>query len=289
MTWLLPRLRPVFRLLSAAWIVLLPASAKPALEGFSFRQFEGGPAWTPEYQPRAGDRVCFEFRIAGLSAKEGDFDDEIQYTVRLEALDGRGRAWADPAERKNIATVTPEDKKNSWKPKEQGCLALPELLAATDFRVRVTVEDLLSGETAREEFPFRVDGPAIEPGAPFSVHSLRFLREEDSPEPLTVAAYRAGDTVWIRFEMIGFGLTETGEADIAYGVRVVNSAGKTMYENLEAVEEKRKFRYPPAFLPGVSSISVQSKTPAGTYQVTIFARDRVTGQQAEAVGIFRLE
>ena len=61
------------------------------------------------------------------------------------------------------------------------------------------------------------------------IRNLRFYRtEDDSNPPLSIAAYRPGDTVWARFDITGFKFAEGNRRDVAYTVTVTAPGGRVM-------------------------------------------------------------
>jgi hypothetical protein len=265
------------------------ASPEPALAitGFTFREYEGGRVSPPGRIIQPGDFVWFDFLVNGFKKAETDFDDKIHIEYRLMALDSGGRLLAPELTGRQQLDVAPEDK--NWRPKVQGSFPVPLYLAPGTYRIRAVVHDVLAKAERQADFPFEVGGSRAEPSTEIVARNFRFSRAEEDSAPLPVAAFRPGDTVWGRFEMTGFQLSPQGETAIQYGLRVLNTAGKLLFENAVAAEEKKKFFYPPAYLPGVISLTTQPGTPNGEYSITLTVRDLVSGKSAESSHPFRLE
>jgi len=270
-------------------LVVAAAQAEHRIDGISFRQYDGGPPWPAGYSPRSGDTVCLEFRLAGLATKEGDFDDHFGYEYEVQALDEQRRQWAAAARGKVEGLVTEEDKKSGWRPKVSACFETPPLLGPRQFQLAISVQDLITGRRVERAAPFRLRGPNLSPSPSLAVQQFRFLRQEEDFEPLAVAAYRAGDPLWARFEMTGFAVAADGRVDVAYGLEVFDAAGKKLFALPIAAEETRQFRYPPDYLPGIVSLNLQPGTPAGEYIIQLTVLDRSQATQSVTRHTFRIE
>lgn len=267
----------------------LGLAADLAITDLTLRQFEGGRSWIPGYAPSAGETFAFDFRVAGFASIEGDFDAQLKLRFQAELVDRAGKPMAKPVSGASGVDIAEEDKKKSWKPKFAGEFQLPVLLARQDAILRVTVEDQIAGKKVTAEQPFEVSGPEILSGAQLAARNFRFLRTEEDADPLAVPAYRQGDTVWGRFEMVGFSTSEKVEVDLNYGLEVSNAAGKRLYAQEVAAEERKQFFYPPAYVPGVVSLQLQPNTPLGDYAIRLIVRDRLAGREAASSHVFRIE
>lgn len=258
------------------------------IDSFTFRQFEGGPAWPSGHNALSGDTIAFDFQVAGFKTIDGELDDKVQLNYVISAVDQKGNLLAEPVKGKVEAEVTPEDRKKDWKPKVAGAVTLPQYLASTNYTIHVSVQDQVAKSEMSADFPFSVKGPMVEQGTSITARNFRFLREEADGDPLEIAAYRDGDIVWARFEMTGF-RTKDKAIDISYGLAVANSSGKRMFEQPIAVEEKKSFFYPPAYLPGVISLQLQKNTPKGVYTIELTVNDRNAQQSTTSKHEFSIE
>ncbi len=280
-------------LLRAAASLALAAAALSAADleivGLTLRAYEGGPPWISGYTPMAGDHVAFDFRIDGFASVPGDFEDAVKLQFRAELVDSTGRLYAAPVSGKTEPAVTEEDKKKDWKPKMGEMIQLPSLIRAQPATLRITVEDLVGKTKATMERAFEIEGKRLDPAAPLSAIDFRFLRTEDDGDALAVAAYRQGDAVWGRFEIVGFRPTTEGSVDVSYGLEVADASGKVLYSQTLAAEEQKEFFYPPSYLPGVVSLQLQPNTPKGEYGITLTVRDRIAKSEAVSRYTFSIE
>jgi hypothetical protein len=280
-------------------VCLLPIAASFVAAGLSaqelkivdltLRQFEGGRPWIPGYAPVAGETLAFDFRVAGFASVEGDFDDKIRVRFEAELVDSEGKPMAKPVSGASAVDVTEEDKKKGWKPKFSGEFQLPVLLRRQGVTLRVTVEDQVAEKKATVAEEFSTAGPDIPTSAGLAASDFRFLRTEEDTQPLSVRAYRQGDMVWGRFEIVGFSTSEDNRVDVDYGLEVVDSTGKRLYQQEVAADERKQYFYPPAYVPGVVSLQLQNNTPLGEYTIRLTVRDRLTNREAQSVHVFRIE
>ncbi len=273
--------------LAACGAVCAQTAPKLEIVSFQLHSFDGGPAWTSADRAHSGDVVHFTFRLAGFTKVEKDNEDRAQLVWTLQPQDAQGAALGE-VQRGTIAVeITEKDKK--WTPQARGSFVVPLYLRPGDYRLRVTARDELAKTEASAVFPLPVTGPSLRPASEgLGVDNVRFLRSAEG-EPLQVAAYRPGDTLWARFDMSGFALTPDREMQLAYGLRIRNAAGRVLLEQPGASEERKKFAYPPAYYPGTLSLEVQPGTAAGTYQLELLLEDRVSGKSASSVHTFRVE
>jgi hypothetical protein len=277
-------LKPVFFALFA----IQQVAAQPVIRDFVFRQFEGGPAWDAGQTARSGDNLVFSFSIGGLKTFETDNEEKkIRYEWTAQALDPKDVALAEPLSGKQEAEILPEDK--DWVPKISGTVKLPDFLPGGSFHLTVSVRDAVANVSTKSEFSFPVAGPPNKAADTIVIQDVRFFREEASNEPISPAAYRPGDTIWIRFQMSGFQANSAKEVHVRYGYELKNPAGKVVFSQPQALEERRSYFYPPAYLPAILSFTPDAKVPRGEYTVFVAAEDAVSGQQVQSEQKFRIE
>lgn len=285
----LPRATMIGAALLAAILTLPPSRAQTAtglgITNFTFREYEGGRVSPPGKVVLPGDFVWFDFRVTGFKKAETDFDDKMHIEYRLLAVDAAGRLLAPESNGKQQLDVAPEDK--NWLPKVQGSFPIPLYLTPGAYKIRAVIRDVLAKTEHQAEFPFETGGLRVEPSRQIEARNFRFTRTEEDGTP--AVAFRPGETVWGRFEMTGFEISSDGEAGVEYGLKVLNAAGKVLYENPVAAGERKKFFYPPSYLPGVISVVTQEGTSPGEYSITLSVRDLVSGKMVETTHPFRLE
>lgn len=273
----------------AAGLALLAQPAAPTLtiDSFGFREFEGGPPLR-RTSLMPGDLAHIEFRVAGFKRIEGDFDDKMSIGYSIQALDAKGVALAKEQTGKIEQDVTPEDLKTGWRPKVTASFPVPLYLAPGEYAIRVRLTDAVGKAAKEATFPFRTGGGVIPSAASIVAYNVRFLRQEEDTNPLANPVYRSGDTLWLRFEMTGFRTAAENEIALRYGFQV-RSGGKLLFEQPPGTEERRKFFYPPAYMPGAFSLEIKPGTRLGRYELVVMVEDLIANQRSESVHSFEIQ
>jgi hypothetical protein len=247
-------------------------------------QVEDGPAMTAGQKPVPGETVYFAVTVEGFKAVDG----KVRITGHAQLFDSRGIAASSPEEVVIGTSLYEEDKE--YKPRIRAEFPLPAIAPGGTWHVRYDAEDLQNSQKQSGEAPFAVEGHAPGPAAALEIRGFGFYRTQSDETPLTTVAYRAGDMVWVRFEIAGYKYGEQNSIDVAYDVAVSNSEGRVLFEQPDAANEKSQAFYPQPWVPGEFNLSLQSTMSRGTYTVTITARDGIgSGQTAKASAQFHVQ
>lgn len=260
---------------------------KLSLENASLQQSEDGPSVSSSFVFVPGEAVYFSSQIAGYQKVEKDDKNMISLTWSIEVRDPKGILVTHPEKGMIDTHVAPEDRK--WMPKARYSFSVPPFADSGIYHVKFQVKDENSKKEANTELTFTVEGVKVEPSETLVIRNFRFLRKEDDKQPLQVAAYRPGDTLYTRFEMIGYRLGEQNAFDIDYGLAILNGQGEEVYSKLPAAEEKNESFYPRRYTPGVISLDIPKEIPHGAYTLVVTARDHQGNQTAEVRQKFSVE
>ncbi len=250
---------------------------------------EDGPFVSSEYQFLPGDYLFFTFEIAGFAIHSENAGETRKISLHYDVTvrDHEGRALAAPVSDGIQADLSPEDK--NWVPKRRGSFLLPSFTAAGDFQVQITATDLFGKTETTRQFPFLIGGTRIQPSPTVKVENFRFLRGENDNEPLEVPAYSPGDTVYARFEIVGFRNGPENQHHVGYGVTVLDPRGKPLIQNPVAANLEEGSFYPAQFIPGNVALKIGKGNPLGGYVVLITVKDLLAGQQFEVKQAFSIE
>jgi hypothetical protein len=243
---------------------------------------DGQPLGTGALGP--GETAFFSFEIENY--KVGPTG-EVRLTGHVQAFDPHGTAINMPDEIVIGTTISEEDK--DWKPKMRSQVQIPPIAPAGTYLVRYDVTDGQTRAKASGEVKFNVNGPNIAPSAELAVRNLGFYRGQDEETPLTLAAYRAGDMVWVKFDVVGYKYGEQNAIDVSYDVAVSAVGGRQLFAQENAAVEKSQAFYPQPWVPGIFSLSLKSGTTPGTYTLTITAHDGVGHHTVSASAPFKVE
>ena len=131
--------------------------------------------------------------------------------------------------------------------------------------IKFEATDEQSRQTAAGETSFSVGGKSPAPSPALAIRDLAFYHGQDDENALKVAAYRPGDSVWVRFDVIGYKYGEQNAIDVSYDVTVLASDGKQIYSQENAAVEKSQSYYPQPWVPGSFSLTLQPTMRVGTY------------------------
>ena len=250
-------------------------------------QSEDGPPVPASFQFVPGDLVFFSCQLGGYKKVEKDNKQIIHLTYSIEVRDQRSVLLA-PVEGGEIVTeVSAEDK--NWMPKVRFSFSIPSFVDSGEYQILTKAKDEMSGSEAQARAQFTVQGRNVAPSETLVVRNFRFLRGEDDQNPLAVAAYRPGDTVWARFEMTGYKLGDKNQFDIEYGLTVLRPNGQVTYSQPHAAEEKTQTFYPQRYNPGVLSLNLPKDLQLGEYTIVLTVRDILGAQTYEMKERFSVE
>ena len=245
---------------------------------------EDGPAFAQGAVFQPGDVVFFSFLVEnyrmGLTGK-------IQLTGHIQAFDPAGTPIV-PRDEELIGTTVSEEDKN-WKPKLRLQIQMPSIAPPGNYTIRFEAVDQQSHQTASDEIAFPVGGKGVERSPALAIRNPGFYRAAEDPAPLKIAAYRAGDMLWVRFDIAGYRYGDQNSIDTGYDVEVLSPSGKQMFAEENAAVEKSQAFYPQPWIPATFNLSLDGKMTPGTYTLVITAHDAVGKQTAVERQEFKIE
>ena len=267
--------------------VICAASGTLAIEHASVHSEEDGVDVPIGYHFHPGDIVYFNFRISGYQRKDEGDDTRVRLSWRIAVNDPNGVPLVASSDGKADTLVTSEDK--HWMPVGRSSLEVPPFAPSGQYKILLNVQDELGGNDVTTEVRFLVAGHDVAPSGTLTIRNFRFLRSEDDSEPLEVAAYRPGETLWARFDMTGYKLDAGNRFSIEYGVKVLKQDGSTAYEQPEAANAEDSAFYPQRWVPGVFSLNIPRDLKKGQYTLVVKVLDKCGGQAFEASQKFSVE
>jgi hypothetical protein len=271
-------------------VLLCRAAESPlAVLDAGVERSEDAPFVNANYRFEPGDFLYFRFQIGGFAihAEEGKEARSISLAYEVTALDAAGTPLAEPAADTIKAELNPEDK--NWMPKRRVSFLLPSFMAAGEFHVRVVVKDLVGKTETMHDYPFGVGGTEIVPAGTLTVENLHYFRKEDDRQSIELPAYRPGDTVYARFDMVGHQFGPDRKYHLAYGLTVTKPDGKVFVQEPNAAELTSDSFYPAQFVPGDIAVTTSRDSPKGVYLVVITVKDLVANRSYQTKSTFSLE
>ena len=266
---------------------ILPAAAqqKKALNilNAALLEAEDGFAASPDtvYQP--GETIYLSFHIQGYTV---DRNSRLKLAYIIDALDFKGVPFVESEAGKIDTELSPQDAK--WSPRVRFSASLPPFADSGKYRLLMRVTDELARTQASQEMQFQVRGRNVEPSATLVVRNFQFSRQEDG-NPLPVAAYRRGDTLWASFDITGYQTGEKNLVWVEYDLSVFDAENKLLYAQPQPAEDKATSFYPRRYVHAVFSLNLESAIPPGEYTIVLVVRDRLGNQTLETGQKFSIE
>ncbi|HEX4137450.1 MAG TPA: hypothetical protein VHY84_22765 [Bryobacteraceae bacterium] len=247
-------------------------------------QSEDGPAIESGASFVPGDIAFFSFQVENYRISATG---KVQLAGHIDVTDPKGTRIIPRDEQVIGTSISEEDK--DWKPKLRLQIQLPSLAPPGNYTVKFEVTDQQAKQAASGELAFPVGGKGVDPASTLTIRNLGFYRTQDDETALRTVAYRAGDILWVRFDITGYKYGEQNSIDVAYDVAVLSPDGKQLFEQDDAAVERSQAFYPQPWVPGDFNLSLQSTMRAGTYTLVITARDAPGKQTTSVKADFRVE
>jgi len=274
-------------LAALAAAVAAPADKKLSIVSPTLHEIEDGPPIATGFRYHSGDVVFFSFQVSGYKKSGDEQDTKIDVAYEMNVRDARG-VLLDPPDVASVGTnVSQEDK--DWLPKVRYQFVIPPLADSGEYKISVKLWDRFGKTETSAEMPFLVEGHHVEPSDVLAIRNFRFLRSEEDKNPLAIAAYRPGDTVWARFDITGYKFGPNNSFDVEYGVAVARSDGSVSYSENKAAQEKTQSFYPQRYTPGIVSLNVPPDLKKGPYTLIVTAKDNLGAQAIETKQQFTIE
>ena len=274
--------------LCCAILALFSASyASPAgleIVRASIATSDGGPPEPATFEHVPGETMFFTCRIAGFSKTA---EEKVHVAYSVQAFDPKGVPLTEIYKNDLQTDVTPQDKE--WMPKIETEVQIPPLVGSGKYRILVKAEDLFAKTNAQLEVPFEVRGRNVEPNDTLIVRNFQFFRGEDDTEPLKVAAYKPGDAVWARFDIVGFQYGANNHIDVSYITTVYSPSGKLLWTQPEPAVDQSDSFYPKRYVGASMGITLLKDTKPGEFSIGVTVKDAVGKQSYETKQKFTVE
>jgi len=274
-----------FLLLLALSTAAYAATAPLAIIKPSISDMEDGPGVVSDFTFVPGQFVYLTYHIGGFKASE---EQKIHLSYKTDVFDPKGVRLIETMADQVETTLAPEDK--NWKPIVRQQFLIPPIAPSGTYKITVQVtDDLAHGAAVTEDIPLAVRGREVAPSDTLAIRNFHFYRGEEDRDPLSIAAYKPGDTLWARFDIVGYKFGPHNSIDADYGISVIAPSGKVLFTQDKAAEEKSSSFYPKAYVPGSMNLSLQSNIRPGQYSIVLTARDHTGNQTCETKADFNIE
>jgi hypothetical protein len=174
-------------------------------------------------------------------------------------------------------------------PRIQTQVMIPPLAGSGNYKIVVKAEDLQAKTTAQIEVPFEIRGRVVEPSDKVIVRNFHFYHDEGGKEPAEKAVYHAGQTMWTRFDVIGYQYGPGNKIDVSYVASIMLPDGKVVWTQPEPAAEQSQSFYPKRYISGEFSIDLKAGVKPGSYIVGVLVKDAVGKQSYESRQQFTVE
>jgi hypothetical protein len=235
-------------------------------------------------QYRGGDTLYFSCRIAHYGKSP---EQRVQLEYSVQSFDPRGVPLTEIFKHEIAEEVAPQDKE--WMPKISTEIGIPPAAPPGDYKITVGVEDEVAHTTASLDVPFQVRGRTVAATDKLTVQNMRYYRGEDDTRPLDKPVYKAGDALWVRFDVTGFKYGPGNRVDLSYVFSVLGADGTALFTSPDPVVDQGESFYPRPYASGAFSIAVQSGVKPGEYAIGVKATDAVGNQSVMAKQPFTVQ
>jgi hypothetical protein len=280
----MPVPRILLPLLFSAATSLDAAPAPFAILKLAISDMEDGAIMPPSFTFVPGQFVFVSFEVGGYQVSP---ERKLHLSYKVDALDPKNVPLMETIANTLETTLSDEDK--NWRPKIRQQILLPPLAGSGAYKIAIHVTDDLAKATVSQEMTVQVRGHDVAPSETLIIRNFHFYRGEEDRDPLAVAAYRPGDTLFARFDIIGYKLASHNGVDVDYGLSVIAPSGKVLFTQEKAAEEKTSSFYPKPYVPGSMNLNIYKDTRPGQYTIVFTARDHVGNQTYEAKENFTVE
>jgi hypothetical protein len=271
-----------------AVLALFPAllCAAPALEIVRavIAQSDGGVPVPSGFEHAPGELLFFSCRVAGYSKT---VEEKVHVAYSVQAFDPKGVALTELYKNELQTDVSPQDKE--WMPKIVTEVQIPPLVASGTYKLVVKAEDLFAKTTTELAIPFAVRGRDVPASDTLVVRNFEFLRGEEDTHAVEKAAYKAGDAVWMKFDITGFKYGEKNKTDVSYSTAFLSPAGKVLWTQPEPAVEQSESFYPKRYISAQMALNLLPKTSPGEYTIVLTLKDAVGNQTVESKHTFTVE
>lgn len=293
----LPKFKEIQSSLAAAITALLfslsgmcaAADSTLSILAGGVQQSEDAPFVPSGFRFLPGDYLYFTFEIGGFSVQSLNRGElrKISLSYQVTPEDSNDIPLTPSSSGAIDTELNPEDK--HWTPKRRASFLIPSFIGAGNFHIHVAVKDMVGKSQTSQDFPFQIGGFQVKAADTITIQSFGFLRNENDEQSLDVAAYAAGDSVYTRFEMVGFKTGPQNGYHLSYGVTVLGPDGKPFLQQPKAAELADSSFYPPQYLPGALTVTTSPKTAHGEYIVVLTVRDLIANTSYETRKAFSIE
>lgn len=250
-----------------------------SIKGSHFTKGPTGKTVGSTFEP--GKEAFLQFRLGPVASnKQGHVDTQVNFVVK----DSQGRPLLEPV-LLELKEPFPGGGNGRGELPINFKLRLPAYVEGGDYIIEVVAIDRLGKQEIQDKIPFQVKGPKIPKGASLGVQDYRFRGEEGvKAEP----DYRPGETVYSKFNVLGFKLGEKNDVKLRLSLLVLDQKGQILLDRPNLLSIAEGFFYPPSYFPVNTRVNLAPGASAGNYTLNYSLHDEVAGTQMKFEKEFRV-
>lgn len=264
----------------AAFGLWAQAPPKLAIERLMLQQYEDGDPLPAGYEFVPGETAYFSCRIAGFLSEQKDESRAVRLTWHLRILDPDGVPI--DKDRSGVIQESLSSQDKNWTPKFLSSFLVPAFAPSGSYKIPVEIEDAISHQQVSGQLTFRVRGHDVQPSETLALRSFRFLRAEDDQVPMQPAVYTPGDTLWAKFDIVGFKFGDANHFSVDYGLAILNAAGEPVFSQPVAASDEHQSFYPQRYVPGAISLHLDATVVKAPYTLLLTVHDKISHQTFES-------
>jgi uncharacterized RDD family membrane protein YckC len=220
-----------------------------------------------EYKPEDEVRIFYE-----VPAYERDKDSYIAVVTRNQVLapDGKPLFETKTIEVKQQASDEAGPVKCSFH------FALPPWAPPGRYTLNIQAEDQIAHKTESAATTFTVNAPPVETSDTFVAKNIELAASRDGVA-VSPPVFTAGQTIWLRFRMIGMKANEQGQVLLTEDWGVTGPDGKPIFERKDDGMVDEQFVYLPPFYPYREYVTLGSSAEPGEYRFHAVLHDKIGG------------
>jgi len=230
----------------------------------------------------AGREIVLTFRAEGFERrrveKQGEVPEErVRLLYEVELRDPQS-VLVQPGEKGEVDVLLgPRDEQ--WRPKIRWSGAVPSYALGGEYKIQLRVKDALGDEETTLSVPVRVRGETIQPSESLGIQQIEYVASENGPWR-SRGYFPLGNAIHVRYKIVGFRVSPEQEVWVEQDWTVLDSEGRVIVSQENAVQNKQQSFYPPRVLPTIFDLKLTAAKP-GMYTLRVAIRDRV-GEQTNS-------
>jgi uncharacterized RDD family membrane protein YckC len=237
-----------------------------AITNFRFADSENAPARaTLEYKP--GDEVRMFYEVPGYALDDNSY---VQVVTHNQVLAPDGK----PLFETQTIEVRQRTDSNGGPVKCNFHANLPVWAPPGKYTVDIQAEDQAAHKVQSASFQFTVNAPPIETSPTLVAKNIEISTSGDGPA-LNPPTFAAGQSVWLRFRILGMKPNEKGQVWLTEDWGVLGPDGKPLFQRSDDTIVNGQFFYTPLFIPLTDHLDVSSGTDPGEYKFQVVLHDKI--------------